>query len=369
MRLLSSCSFVGLAISDDASGVNASAADYYPSRPFMVPEESARHQAAKKPMRFTSLLDDRQFGRQTVGVSRGGASDHLPACRIVVPIVSESDARQFSRKGDNAKEVAKRFGLISAMATHGLRKVLADFRTASSMGRFCDSADGLWSAFAGTLGSANRNGGGLWSRPLRRADDSATVAQKIGEFAAVSRERYAILCNSQVVQDGGCDLPPLDAVCLLEPRVVPLAISRIMGLAIRGPGVSTVVSPVCTPTAVDSLCDRGVRNLVGSGEFAVVLDVLAALSSHDERIEAWLRSFGRLGRTGFGRDHPPVDIRIDAPCPLRSKLMAALESRIAHKFGQLEPRGEIDHRNRILHPPPETLLRRRPLQRFMARMG
>src|SRR5690606_32582536 len=70
------------------------------------------------------------------------------------------------------------------------------------------------------------------------------------------------------------------------------------------------------------------------GEFSSVWDVLAALKSHDDRVQGWIgskQSFGGSGRTSH------IEFNVDWPAALQGKFLNAIESRVVSRFRERIP--------------------------------
>ena len=122
-----------------------------------------------------------------------------------------------------------------------------------------------------------------------------------------------ILTNARVLTEG-VDVPALDAVIFFEPRTSKIDITQAVGRVMRtspGKQIGRVVVPVVVPEG-KQLSDDEVIN--GTG-FKVVIDVIKALRSHDQRIDYWvnhpktaLNKIGGDPNSKDGDDHDRIVI-------------------------------------------------------------
>ena len=120
-----------------------------------------------------------------------------------------------------------------------------------------------------------------------------------------------ILSNARCLTEG-VDVPQLDAVLFLHPRKSQIDVVQAVGRVMRrapGKKIGYIILPVVVPEGVDP--DQALND---SQTFKVVWDVLRALRSHDERLDAEINSLDlRRGSDRIFIMRPPPDPPIDPP--------------------------------------------------------
>lgn len=125
---------------------------------------------------------------------------------------------------------------------------------------------------------------------------------KLAWLADVDDERCRILSNARCLAEG-IDVPNLDAVMFLQPKKSQIDIIQAVGRVMRkfeGKEYGYIILPIVVPagmTAVEALDD--------SEPYAVVWQVLKALRSHDERLDATINA---LPYDKDGKNNSVVDV-------------------------------------------------------------
>ncbi|ACV22431.1 Hef nuclease [Slackia heliotrinireducens] len=121
---------------------------------------------------------------------------------------------------------------------------------------------------------------------------------KLAWLADVDEERCRILSNARCLAEG-IDVPNLDAVLFLQPKKSQIDIIQAVGRVMRkfeGKEYGYIILPIVVPagmTAVEALDE--------SEPYAVVWQVLKALRSHDERLDATINALP-YDKDGTGKD-------------------------------------------------------------------
>ena len=145
-----------------------------------------------------------------------------------------------------------------------------------------------------------------------------------------------ILSNARCLTEG-VDVPALDAVLFMHPRKSQIDVVQAVGRVMRrapGKEYGYIILPVVVPEGVDPE-----QALNDNQTFKVVWDVLRALRSHDERLDAEINSLD-LNRGGSERifvvkpPPPDVDPILQIPLDLLYDIPpGAIYSRIVEKCG------------------------------------
>lgn len=296
-----------------------------------VATQSAKDQATEDGYEFASMDDETQFGREAFYMSFNTAidGDHLTDYQVAIFVVKESEIQSMVDSDEDAKETAKRVALIRAMQEHDIRKVLAYHRSVRQMNWFADI--GLRKTFD-AFKESDQVTGSLWSGALDGSDPVSVRRSTLNHFAGLNGDSRAVLNNCKVLQEG-VDCPAVDAVCLIEPRTQPVDIVQIVGRAIRKSAnkkIATIILPVFMPKGVE----EDVETFIKSSDFAPVWDVIAAIRSHDDRVQGWVSSAGSFSGAA-SKSH--IKFNINLPSGIQGKFYEAIESRIVSRFAKSMP--------------------------------
>jgi len=282
--------------------------------------------AADDGVDLASMDDESQFGPEAFCMSFNDAiaGGHLTDYQVAVFVIKESEIAAMIDGNEDARELAKRVALMRAMAQHDIRKVLAYHKRNEKAKWFADvGVPSIFDAFQ----RAGEIDGTLWSKSLSGADKADDRVKMLDKLKHLNGDSRAVLSNCEVLQEG-VDCPSVDAVCLIEPRTSPINIVQIIGRAIRkspNKKIATIVLPVFMPADAEG----DIEGFVASSEFAPVWDTLAALKSHDNRVEGWVSSAGKFG-SSERKSH--IEFNVDLPAALQGKFADAITSRVVSQF-------------------------------------
>ena len=290
---------------------------------------------------YASMDDADQFGEVVyeMRLSEAIEAGHLTDYEVCIFVVKESDVQSEIVGNENMMDVAKRLAVAKAMERRDLRKLLVYHNRVTPMKRF--SSDLMPGTFA-KLKEQGHVSGRLWSRALDGKDDAKLRKKVISQFASMNGDWRALLNNCFVLQEG-IDLPTVDGIILFEPRSNAVDLMQMLGRMIRkspGKKIATLVMPVFVPKEFED----SIESYVASSEFSHVYDLIAALKSHDDRINSWVSKYNR----GEGEpEHRIVVEGIDdefANSMVSRQWIDAIECRMISRF---EPRAvfteEIHH--------------------------
>lgn len=178
--------------------------------------------------------------------------------------------------------------IARAARRYDLRRVLAFCPRVSDAKEFADT-------FADTmdcLPSGNRP-----PLPVHATHVSGHMKQDkrqeaLDTLAAPPNGGWTVVSNARCLSEG-IDVPAVDAVAFTAPKESPVDIVQAIGRALRpvpgkGAGIATILVPVLLDSDGDDGADVGLDS-VDAGSFALLLQVAAALRSHDDAFAASLR--------------------------------------------------------------------------------
>lgn len=131
-----------------------------------------------------------------------------------------------------------------------------------------------------------------------RKQDLKWLAEADGARREDGDPMCRILTNARCLSEG-IDVPNLDAVMFLQPKKSQVDVVQAVGRVMRrfkGKDYGYIILPVVIPAGMDAE-----QALDANEPFQVVWDILKALRSHDERLEARVNA---LPYDGDGKDSP-----------------------------------------------------------------
>ena len=272
---------------------------------------AARQKAEDAHAWVASMDDERVYGPEfhrlgfATAVERGLLSDY----KVTVLVMSEDQiARDFQRQiadtgqgGRTVGDVGRVVGCLNGLAKH------------DPEGQFADDSGPMHRAvaFSNTIKASEhfvklvgelQDEAGLAERDLsfkaEHVDGKSGVLKRaellswLGGGTLVMEQQCHILSNARCLTEG-IDVPALDAVLFLQPRKSQIDVVQAVGRVMRraeGKKYGYIILPVVVPTNEDPA-----RALDRNDAYAHVWQVLQALRSHDERLDAWINQIDLTG--------------------------------------------------------------------------
>ena len=277
---------------------------------------AARQKAEDARADMASMDDEAVYGPEfhRLGFANAVEQGLLSDYKVTVLVMSEEQiARDFQRqiadsgKGRTVDDVGRVIGCLNGLAKH------------DPEGRqFTDDADPMHRAvaFSNTIKNSQhfvelvrelQDEIGIAERNLKfeaaHVDGKSGVLERaerlrwLGAETLIMERQCNILSNARCLTEG-IDVPALDAVLFLQPRKSQIDVVQAVGRVMRraeGKKYGYVVLPVVVPTDEDPA-----RALDRNDAYAHVWQVLQALRSHDERLDAYINQID-LNRDTEGR--------------------------------------------------------------------
>jgi superfamily II DNA or RNA helicase len=273
--------------------------------------------------RFGPVLHQLPFGE---AIARGLLSDY----QVAIIGVSDSTYRDYAERGvfvtfdgktlTDARTLASQIGLLRAMATYDLRRVVSFHSRIRSASHFARSLIDVYE----WVPDDRRPSGRLWSAHVSGEMTSGQRDNRLNRLRAVAAGERGVLTNARCLAEG-VDVPTLDGVAFVEPRRSQIDILQAVGRAIRkapDKSLGTIVIPVFIDEHVDP------EDALEASEFKRVWDVVKALRAHDEVLAEELddlrRALGRRGTTV----RRPSKIVLDVPVSIGDSFARAFDSRL-----------------------------------------
>ncbi|MFE1764019.1 Helicase associated domain protein [Streptomyces angustmyceticus] len=226
-------------------------------------------------------------------IDRGILADY----RIVVPVISDDELREvLQAKGptahiDGLRLAALQIGLLRAMATHNVRRVVSFHSRIVYAQQFSETLPDTVAAAARSTGIRR-----LWVHALHSRQPARSRAWHLAEFESVPLLRPrsglrdtldgAVLSNVRVLGEG-VDVPDADAVLFADPKRSSSDIVQSLGRALRQPPGSGKIATLIIPVYVGKR--QTTEQAMETSEFRILWEVLTGLRTHDTRV--W-RRFG-----------------------------------------------------------------------------
>ena len=273
---------------------------------------SVRQKAEEEDIFVASMDDERQYGPEfhRLGFAEAVDRDLLSDYKVTILAISEAQiARDYQRLlggGEKMADVGRVIGVLN-----GLAKLDPEGR------EFKDDPEAMHRAvaFSNTIAASKH----FVDLVEREQDDQTAVAERSlaiegrhvdGKSGVPERDRQLswlgdtltmdqrchVLSNARCLTEG-IDVPALDAVLFLQPRKSQIDVVQAVGRVMRkaeGKRYGYIVLPVVVPSGEDaaSALDR-------NDAYSHVWEVLQALRSHDERLDAYVNKL-ELNRSKDG---------------------------------------------------------------------
>ena len=301
--------------------------------------DSARTRAREKSMMLCTMDDPSLFGEVLVYYGFGWAVENglLSDYQVVVLALDEEQVSRSVQRGLSAdnelnlNEAVKILGSYKALLKQSIDpEDFADdkdpVRRAMAFSNTIRQSKFIRNWFDIVVGEYRDNhpelqGESAFNCEVRHVDGSTRSSEREGELRWLGQQdeedRCHILSNVRCLGEG-VDVPALDAVLFLHPRKsqidVVQAVGRVMRKA-KDKKRGYVILPVGVPAGVPP------EEALGNNQrYRIIWQIINALKSHDERLEA------QINAMAFGEDLPEDRIRITV-CDLTETAPAELSHR------------------------------------------
>ena len=278
---------------------------------------AARQKAVAARADMASMDDEAVYGPEfhRLGFANAVEQGLLSDYKVTVLVMSEDQiARDFQKQlaaagtGLTVDDVGRVIGCLNGLAKHDpegrqftddaerpMHRAVAFSNTINNSKHFVD----LVRELQDEIGIAERN----LKFEAAHVDGKSGVLERaerlrwLGAETLIMERQCNILSNARCLTEG-IDVPALDAVLFLQPRKSQIDVVQAVGRVMRraeGKKYGYVVLPVVVPSDEDPA-----RALDRNDAYAHVWQVLQALRSHDERLDAYINQID-LNRDSQGR--------------------------------------------------------------------
>ena len=320
----------------DASALKAAKRLYMTATPRVYGSE-AKKRAHEESYEIASMDDEAVYGPEFYRLKFGEAVERglLSDYRVLVLAVAENMASAVyqqtmatrSAEGFDVPDAAKILGCWKGLATRGSARGEQDLyrfdmgeedgafepvdvmpmkRAVAFTSTIAESKDftELFGAVVNTY--AERSGQRLsLTVECEHVDGTMGATERKRKLAWLEEQPGESVCrvlsNAQCLSEG-VDVPNLDAVMFMKPKKSQVDIVQAVGRVMRkapGKEYGYIILPVVVPAGMSPE-----RALDDNKAFAAVWQVLQALRSHDERLDARINSL--QFNTGAGKDNPII---------------------------------------------------------------
>ena len=317
----------------DAEKIRAKKRLYMTATP-RVYAPKAKKRADENEVYLASMDDEETYGPEfhRLGFARSVRDGLLSDYKVAILVISEDQiSLDYSEElGDSVAvgDVGRVIGCLNGLAKldpegaqfgddpEPMRRAVAFSNTIKNSKHFVD----LVGRLQDDIGRNERR----VQAEAKHVDGTSGVLERadrlrwLGGETMVMEQQCHILSNARCLTEG-IDVPSLDAVLFLQPRKsqidVVQAVGRVMRLA-QGKKWGYIILPVVVPSGADPS-----TALDNNDAYAHVWEVLQALRSHDDRLNAWVNKLdlskdqegpvavigvGSPGREGEGEDGDAV---------------------------------------------------------------
>ncbi len=283
---------------------------------------SVTAKAAEADVAIASMDDERVFGPviHTYSFSRAIKEQRLMDYEVIVFGVSDADLsidierRRFAEIAGatlDAKELAQHFGLARAMEKYRIHRVISFHSRISAAANFARTHSMLRAhalPFAGTQHLSV-------CKVLTGGDPTHKRRRVLRELSNIDQGDIGLVTNARCLTEG-IDVPSLDGVAFIDPKVSQVDIVQALGRAIRRSGEDKLRGHIIVPVFLTN-------QEIESGEmskatFRHVFEVLNGLKAHDEAFTQKVDHIRtELGRTG-GLSESLPKLTLDLPKRINS---------------------------------------------------
>ncbi len=307
----------------DAAAIRARKRLYMTATP-RIYAAAAKRKAEDADAYVASMDDDKTYGPEfhRLGFAESVEAQLLSDYKVAILVMDEQQiAREYQREladpeaGLRISDVGRVIGCLNGLAKLDpehrqfqddpapMRRAVAFSNTINASKYFVDLVERLQddeSRSTRRMHAEARHVDGR-SGVLERARQLAWL----GDETQVMTQQCHVLSNARCLTEG-IDVPALDAVLFLQPRKSQIDVVQAVGRVMRrsvGKRYGYIILPVVVPAGADpsTALDR-------NAAYVHVWEVLQALRSHDERLDAWVNQLD-LNRTHEG---PVVVIGVGA---------------------------------------------------------
>jgi superfamily II DNA or RNA helicase len=296
--------------------------------------ERLRREASEVDFEIASMDDEARFGPLFHRLTFGEAirRDLLSDYQVVVVGVSQSTYREYAERGvfvtadgegmSDARTLASQLGLLRAMATYDLRRVVSFHSRIGTARAFSRTIEHVFNWLPEPL----RPTGRLRAAYVSGLMSSGERDRRLNELREIGLGERGLLTNCRCLAEG-VDVPTLDGVAFIDPRRSQIDIVQAVGRAIRtapDKSIGTIVIPVFVDETVDP------ESALEVSTFDRIWQVVKALRAHDEVLAEQLDSLRReLGR-GQASPERPAKIRLDLPLRIGESFASAFDARLVN---------------------------------------
>lgn len=248
----------------------------------------ARRRAADNGSVVFSMDDEQHFGpvAHRFGFRRAIESGVICDYRMIIiecrrdVLRHVTERRLMARRGaatTDAEALATQIVTLKAMRDFGLERVLTFHQTIAAAERFSEDLQDV----AGWLPDDERLQDEVLADFVTGEMNAAERDRRIRQFATADMRTRRVLSSARCLCEG-VDVPAADTVVFAEPGRSNADMVQAVGRALRrapGKSLGTIVVPLVVPEGAPD------KAAVEPAAFRVVMDVVAALRHHDDRVE------------------------------------------------------------------------------------
>jgi superfamily II DNA or RNA helicase len=298
-----------------------------------------------------SMNDEALFGPvlHRLGMPQAIRAGLLAEYQVVISVVDDEQLSRMVRvgraveakglaEGTDARHLASAAALLQAMGEHDLRRVISFHSSVKAAQKF----ESLLPQVAAIATYPGLEAESLRADHINGTQPTSLRRSKLSRLRELEPTERRVVTNVQCCSEG-VDVPSLDAVAFIDPRSSVNEIIQAIGRAIRGgladPANIGKIGTVFIPVAVPA--DQTIEQALAGSAFNTVVNVVAALRSHDEDLAQDLEAlsssmaYQRRRRTDRGEIRAPKRLQLNLPASLGSddvsRLMSAITTAVVSR--------------------------------------
>jgi len=282
--------------------------------------DRAKAQADEAGISLVGMDDEAVYGPVAFEYSFPQAIEDKMLCdyRVAVVVVTDEDVQQaiqghqflaHQHRQMLVEDVAKHVGIAKAIKKYGLKRILAFVNRIETAAAYANgqSARGLLPTVA-TTGVVSP--GMLWADYVEGDMSVAQRQLRLDVLANPRQDLVRVLYSARCLTEG-IDTPAMDGIVFLDHRRSVVDVAQGGGRCLRlppdwdgqgDPPLAYIVIPFFVP-------GDGDRETVRKSEsFSRMVEILQAMKSHDERLEAWIDRVALDPSVASSGQEAPVDM-------------------------------------------------------------
>jgi predicted helicase len=296
--------------------------------------ERAKSRADNAGVELVGMDDEAVYGPVAIEYPFPQAIEDKVLCdyRLAVVVVTDDEVQESIQNHEFlahqhrqmlVEDVAKHVGVAKAIKRYGLKRILGFVNRIETGASYANdqSARGLLPTVA-TTGVVSP--GLLWSDYVEGGMSVAQRQLRLDVLGNPRQDLVRVLYSARCLTEG-IDTPAMDGIAFLDHRKSVVDVAQGAGRCLRlppdwdgqgDPPTAYIVIPFFVPKGEDR------ESIRESESFARMVEILRAMKSHDQRLEAWIDRVALEVSGASSGEEAPVDLGGLSPLSVRDIVSA-----------------------------------------------